>query len=173
MAVILPVLLVVWAAATVAPGAGRLGGSPLLGKPAPDVVAETIDGDRFRLADLRGKWVLVNVFATWCVPCRVEHPHLVAFDERHRRIGDAAVVGIVYEDDPGAVRRFRHEEGGEWPMLVDPDGRIALSFGVTGVHESYLLTPEGVIAARLVGGVRLEDLEQILADAIVARNESR
>lgn len=92
-------------------------------------------------------------------PCRVEHPELVRFDTAHRARGDASVVGIVYDDDPGAVRRFRAEEGGSWPMLVDPDGRIALSLGVSGVPESFLIIPDGQVAAKVVGGVRFDQLE--------------
>lgn len=154
----------VWSGSSRAPLATTLlASSPLLGKPAPAVVAETIDGEQFDLAELRGRWVLINVFATWCVPCRVEHPELVRFDAEHRARGDAAVVGIVYDDDPGAVRRFRAEEGGTWPMLVDPDGRIAVSLGVSGVPESFFIAPDGRVAAKIVGGVRFDELEQLLS----------
>lgn len=136
--------------------------SPLVGRPAPEVVATTIDGDTFDMAELRGQWVVLNVFATWCVPCREEHPHLVRFDTLHRARGDAAVVGLVYDDDAEAVRQFRAEEGGDWPMLTDPDGRIALSLGVAGVPESFIIGPDGVIAAKVTGGVRLDELEVLL-----------
>ncbi|MGH9149130.1 MAG: TlpA family protein disulfide reductase, partial [Acidimicrobiales bacterium] len=94
LAVVLPLLGVVAVLATRPPAASRVADSPLLGKPAPEVSGRTIDGDTVRLGDYRGKWVLVNFFATWCVPCRQEHPHLVRFDDRHRAIGDAAVVGV-------------------------------------------------------------------------------
>lgn len=106
--------------------------SPLLGQPAPEVTARTIDGTTARLATYRGRWVLVNFFATWCVPCRQEHPDLVAFEERHQASGDAAIIGVVYDDTPAAVARFRQELGGDWPMLIDDRGRIALEFGVRG-----------------------------------------
>ena len=139
--------------------------SPLLGQPAPEVTARTIDGTTARLATYRGRWVLVNFFATWCVPCRQEHPDLVAFEERHRASGDAAVVGVVYDDTPSAVARFRQELGGDWPMLIDDRGRIALEFGVRGIPESFLISPTGVVMSRIVGGVEDDDLEGLLRRA--------
>lgn len=139
--------------------------SPLLGQPAPEVTARTIDGTTARLATYRGRWVLVNFFATWCVPCRQEHPDLIAFDERHRAIGDAVVVGVVYDDTPSAVTRFRKELGGDWPMLIDERGRIALEFGVRGIPESFLISPSGVVTSRIVGGVDDDDLEGLLRRA--------
>ena len=155
-----------WAVlATSPPATTRLATSPLMGKAAPSPAARTIDGETFRLSNLRGKWVVVNFFATWCVPCRVEHPDLVRFEQRHTGIGDATVVGVVYDDSAEAVRDFRAKEGGEWPMVMDPEGKMALDFGVRGVPESFLVDPEGIIVARLVGGVRADQLEDVLARA--------
>ena len=155
-----------WAVlATSPPATTRLATSPLVGKAAPSPATRTIDGETFRLSNLRGKWVLVNFFATWCVPCRVEHPDLVRFEQRHASIGDAAVVGVVYDDSAEAVRAFRDKEGGEWPMIMDPDGKMALDFGVRGVPESFLVDPTGVIVARIVGGVRAGQLEELLGRA--------
>lgn len=145
--------------------ASRTAASPLVGKPAPEITAPTIDGDTVRLATYRGRWVVVNFFATWCIPCRREHPDLIAFDERHRAIGDAALIGIVYDDSAAAVREFRGRNGGEWPMLVDPKGRIALDLGVRGVPESFLISPDGTVVSRIVGGVRDSDLESLLSAA--------
>lgn len=139
--------------------------SPLLGRSVPEVKGTTIDAEIFDLAALRGQWVVLNVFATWCVPCREEHPHLVRFDTLHRERGDAAVVGLVYDDDSDAVREFRAEEGGSWPMLTDPDGRMAVSLGVAGVPESFLIRPDGIIAAKVTGGVRFAELEALLEEA--------
>jgi cytochrome c biogenesis protein CcmG/thiol:disulfide interchange protein DsbE len=115
--------------------------------------------------------VLVNFFATWCVPCRQEHPELVRFAEAHRGTGDAEVVSVIYDDSPDAVRAFHAAQGGDWPMVSDPKGRIALDFGVAGVPESYLISPTGIVAAKVVGGVVAGDLERLLVQA--RQNTSR
>ena len=151
--------------ATREPALTRLADSPLVGRPAPQFRAATIDGTAYALDSDRGRWVVVNFFATWCVPCREEHSELVEFQARHAKTGDATVIGVVYDDDADEVREFRATEGGEWPMVVDPKGRLAIEFGVRGVPESYLIAPNGVIAAKIVGGVRAERLEAILREA--------
>jgi cytochrome c biogenesis protein CcmG/thiol:disulfide interchange protein DsbE len=169
VAVALPVTMLVAVLATRPSAQSRAPRSVLIGKPAPAVEAKTIDGETVRLADLRGKWVVVNFFATWCVPCEQEHPELIAFAERHEAAGDAEVVGVVYSDSVSNVKEFRGSRGGDWPMLTDPDGRIAIDFGVAGVPESFLVDPDGIIVTKLLGGVRAADLESLLAEARAAR----
>ena len=163
IAVAVPVTFLLYFLATRDDAGTRAANSPLLGKPAPAVEAESIDGPPVRLDQYRGKWLLVNFFATWCVPCRDEHDDLVRFAERHRAAGDAQVVGVVYSDSVDAVRSFLRDEGGSWPMLNDAKGRVALDFGVSGVPESYLLSPDGTVVAKIVGGIEDGRLEQLLA----------
>ena len=162
VAVAVPVALLVLALANGEPAATRAVRSPLVGKPAPALEGTTVDGNDARLADLRGKWVVVNFFATWCVPCRQEHPELIRFAQAHEATGDAAVLAVVYSDNTQAVKEFRDKEGGTWPMLTDPKGRIALDYGVAGIPESFLVSPDGVVVAKLLGGVRAADLDQLL-----------
>ena len=163
LAVAVPVLVLVVALAGSQPAGTRAADSPLLGKPAPALEGQTVDGEAFALGAAPGRWVLVNFFATWCVPCVREHPELVRFADRHRAAGDAEVVAVVYDDPAAEVRKFREERGGDWPMVVDPDGRIALEFGVAGVPESYLISPDGTVAAKLIGGVAADALDEVLA----------
>ena len=170
VAVAFPVAMLVLVLATRQPAATRAVNSPLLGKPAPQFEATTIDGQRVRLADFDGKWVVVNFFATWCIPCRDEHPELVRFQQVHEAQGDAQVVAVVYSDSAGAVKDFRARHGGDWPYLDDPNGRIAIDFGVSGVPESFLVSPDGVVTSKIIGGVRGPALEQLLADAKRARS---
>ena len=169
VAVALPMALLVAVLATREPSATRAVRSPLVGKAAPAIDAPTVDGGQARLAELRGKWVVLNFFATWCVPCRQEHDDLVRFSDAHQGAGDAAVLGVVYNDAAQAVREFRDREGGSWAMVADPKGRIALDYGVAGIPESFLISPDGVVVAKLLGGVRAIDLEQLLAQAKTGR----
>lgn len=162
--VAVPVALLIAVLATRVPTSMQTPPSPLVGKAAPPIESTTVDGKPAGLAELRGQWVVVNFFATWCVPCRQEHPDLVHFSEEHASTasGDATILGVVYSDDVQAVREFRDSNGGTWPMLTDPKGRIALDYGVSGVPESYLISPDGIVVAKLVGGVRADDLDQLL-----------
>ncbi|MGH9180948.1 MAG: TlpA family protein disulfide reductase, partial [Acidimicrobiales bacterium] len=103
--------LLVAALATRPPAESVAVRSPLVGRPAPAIAASTIDGQPFRLANLRGRWVVLNYFATWCVPCRMEHADLVRFQAKHEAGRDASVVAVVYNDSSQAVKEFRAAEG--------------------------------------------------------------
>src|ERR671933_758174 len=165
IAVGLVVALFIGVLATRNSAANEQANSPLLDKPVPDFASTATDGSPFTLSSLQGKWVLVNFFATWCVPCREEQPDLVAFQDAHRAAGDAQVVGVVYSDSEAVVRDFRATHGGDWPYVSDPNGRIAIDFGVSGVPESFLVSPDGVVVSKIVGGVRRAALEQLLTEA--------
>lgn len=142
--------------------------SPLIGKPAPVIEATDIDGRPVSTGAWRGRWVLVNMFATWCVPCREEHDDLVRFTDRHRLVGDVAIVQVIFDDTVTAVREFRAEHGGTWPIVTDPGGQIAASYGVGGVPETFLIDPDGIVVAKLVGGVTDEGLERLVSQLMGA-----
>lgn len=147
------------------PANQRVSRSPLIGRAAPAIDTKTVDGGHVNIDDYRGRWVLVNYFATWCVPCRQEHPDLVRFADRHRAAGDVQVIGVVFADGYDAVRTFRRDNGGSWPMAEDPTGRIATDWGVSGVPESFLVDPGGIVRAKVLGGVTEAGLEDLLARA--------
>lgn len=140
----------------------RAESSPLVGNLAPAIVGDTLDDGTYDLDELRGEWVVVNFFSTTCVPCIVEHPELVAFDEAHDA-GDASVVSIAFDDSTSNVADFFEENGGDWPVVVSNVGNMAVSFGVTGVPESYLVAPSGVVAAKFIGGITKSDMEDTIA----------
>lgn len=135
--------------------------SALIGKPVPSVRGTTLTGETFDIDDHRGRWVVVNFFATWCVPCQVEHPELVRFTDEHRDDGLVQVVSVAFQDDPAVIRRFFAERGGEWPVVVGDTGPTALSFGVTGVPESYVVSPEGIVVAKFLG-VTADQLDAVM-----------
>src|SRR5438093_12060399 len=86
--------------------ADRADFDPLENKPAPAIVGTTLDGKPFDLDHYRGEWVVLNFFATWCLPCQQEHNDLLSFDRRHSQAGDVQLISVVFNDDPGNVRDF-------------------------------------------------------------------
>jgi cytochrome c biogenesis protein CcmG/thiol:disulfide interchange protein DsbE len=136
-------------------------GSPLVGRAAPDFALSPLDGgEPVTLASQRGKPVVLNFWASWCVPCFEEHPLLV---QAARQLGDRVrFYGIVYEDSEEQVRRFLARQGQAYPSLVDPGSRTAIAYGIFGVPETYFIDAEGRIAAKHVGPLDAASLAKYL-----------
>ena len=120
----------------------------IVGQAVPVVQGTTLDCGTYDIDAHRGNWVVVNFFASWCTPCRVEQPELVAFDREHRNAGDVEIVSVVFQDKEADVRAFFDQSGATWPVVVGDTGSVALSFGVTAVPESYIVSPEGQVVAK-------------------------
>jgi cytochrome c biogenesis protein CcmG/thiol:disulfide interchange protein DsbE len=147
--------------------------SALVGKPAPefvlpplaDVTANGAPVPGLARADLDGRVTLVNVFASWCGPCRAEHPLLMelASDERIR------VVAINYKDQPENARRFLGRLGNPFAAIgVDTAGRAAIDWGVYGVPETFLVGKDGVIRLKHIGPLTQQAIRDRLTPAIEA-----
>lgn len=140
--------------------------SALVGEEAPVASGETLSGDSLSLDGLRGEVVVLNFWASWCVPCRAEHGVLRRVERAYGGDG-VQVVGVVYQDGRDAAVRFMERLGGEWPSLVDPGSRIAIDFGVYGVPETYFISPDGTVARKHVGPVTW-DLVRSTVDSLLA-----
>ena len=146
------------------PQRGALIGRSAVGQPAPPIRGVTLTGDVFDLDAQRGRWVVVNFFATWCPGCITEHPELVTFSERHAA-GDAIVVTVAFDDSSEAVRGFFERAGGGWPVLAGDMGSVPVDYGVTAVPETYIVSPAGYVVDKLVGasGVTADQLDARIA----------
>ena len=142
-------------------------GSPLVGRSAPDFTLRPLDGgEPVTLASLRGQPVVLNFWATWCVPCFEEHPVLVS---TARRLGDRVrFVGVIYEDSEEQVKTFLARQGASYPSLMDPGSRTAIAFGVFGVPETYFIDAAGKIAAKQIGPLDEQTLAEKLTQAGLA-----
>lgn len=147
--------------------------SAMIGKQVPAFALSAIEGlgDRpgFSDADLRqGGVTLVNVFASWCIPCHQEHAALMAMskDETLKRLG-VRIAGLAYKDDPANIRKFLGKDGDPYAMVgADRGGRTAIDWGVYGVPETYIVKGDGAIAYRFVGPISEQSYKQIILPEI-------
>ena len=124
-----------------------------IGKPAPGFTLERLDGSgTVALADLSGKVVVMNFFASWCLPCTQENPTLVRVYERYRA-SDVVMLGVNYQESRDNGLAYVRRMGMGWTTVADDDGRVALSYGVFGPPETFFIGPDGVIAGRHIGPI--------------------
>ncbi len=140
-----------------------------VGDPAPDYAAVTLEGDTLALADLAGRAVLLNVWATWCPPCVEEMPALDDLHRKYRSAGlDVVAVSIDTGTDRDAVRDFAARHGLALTVLHDPARRVEREFRTVGVPETFLVGPDGRIARRWIGAVDPAEVETEVVRALDA-----
>lgn len=137
---------------------------PLSGA-AQDFSVTTLDGQTLRLSDLRGKTVVLNIWASWCGPCRDEAGELNRSYELYKD-RNVAFVGIAFNDDTEPMRQFVNQYRVPYPVALDPEGRISIGLGITGVPETYLIDPQGHLVRKWVGPVTSKQLNGLIAPLV-------
>jgi cytochrome c biogenesis protein CcmG/thiol:disulfide interchange protein DsbE len=132
--------------------------SPLVGKPAPAFTLPQLDREAsFSPKDMAGKVWLFNVWASWCVSCRIEHPVLV--DLARRKL--VPIVGLDYKDKRPEALAWLERHGNPYDLsAVDADGRVGIDYGVYGVPETYVIDKAGIIRFKQIGPVTPDVLQQ-------------
>jgi cytochrome c biogenesis protein CcmG, thiol:disulfide interchange protein DsbE len=141
--------------------------SPLVGHAAPQISGTTLgSGAPVSLRALRGHYVFVNFFASWCGPCQQEAPDLVAFYYQDAVPQKTDVLSVVFHDEDASAEGFMKSQGAVWPAVNDPGGSIAESYGVTGPPTTFLVDPSGRITVEPETGPATQaDLVTMLKDA--------
>ena len=143
--------------------------SALIDKEAPAFQLAGLNGDGIARDALKGQPVLINFFASWCVPCREEHPLLMRLAEQEH----VPLYGIDYKDKPEAARSLLQEFGDPYRAIgIDRDGGVGLDFGVYGVPETYVLDSSGHIRKRFVGPLTAEEVNKELLPLLKALQRS-
>lgn len=158
--------LVVFAVIVVFLGLGlnrdpKLVPSPLINKPAPGFALPTLDdpGQRMSRSDMLGKVWLFNVWASWCVSCREEHPLLVELSKTHI----VPIYGLNYKDDRKDARQWLSNWGNPYQQVVqDTDGKVGIDYGVYGVPETYVIDKQGIIRYKQIGPLTVDVLKNTI-----------
>ena len=142
---------------------GALGLPTQNGEAAPDFSIDLLDGTNFQLSDhltTDGRPVILNLWASWCGPCRAEMP---AFDAMSKVHTDVLFLGVAVEDDPTAAREFAAEIGVSYPLAIDEDYRVGRRYPSPGLPATYLIAADGAIARTVFGQMDEDQLEELIA----------
>jgi peroxiredoxin len=142
--------------------------APVAGAPAPDFTLKTLDGEMVTLSQFRGQPVLINFWATWCPPCRLEMPDLVKAYEAHQSEGFVLLgVNLTYQDSLPEVQAFVDEFGMTFPVLLDEDGHVTDDlYRLRGLPLSVFVNREGVIARLHIGALPASQIETYVGEIL-------
>ena len=131
--------------------------SPMVNKQAPEFIVPDILGGEITNKDAKGKYVLLNFFASWCVSCLGEHPNILAL-KGHKNL---TVYGIAWHDDKESLSQWLKKNGNPYDKVgLDDEGKLIIDFGISGVPESFLISPEGEIVFHQIGVLDKESIEK-------------
>jgi cytochrome c biogenesis protein CcmG/thiol:disulfide interchange protein DsbE len=133
----------------------------VVGTAVPSVKGTTLDGSHFDVDSHIGQIVVIDFFGSWCAPCHAEQSELVKFQQEHRNDPNVSMLGIMYRDKKSDALDFYKTTHATWPILPD-DGTTAISFGVTGVPETYVVDPNGRVVAKFEAGITASALDDVL-----------
>lgn len=142
-----------------------VGTAATIDRPAPNFTVTTLDGKQLSMSDLRGKTVVLNIWASWCEPCKQEAGELNrAYAQYQGR--NVAFVGIAFNDDTDPMRDFVTKYGVPYPVALDPEGKISIDLGITGVPETYIVNPDGQMTQKWIGPITAKQLATLLAPLV-------
>jgi peroxiredoxin len=142
--------------------------APQTGFTAPDFTLQSIDGETYTLSELKGSAVLINLWATWCPPCRAEMPTIEKMYQEYKKQGLVVIaVDMTYQDDPAAIPLFAQEYNLTFPILLDEKAFVGSAYQLRSLPSSYFINRAGIISEVVIGGPMAEALlrtriEQIL-----------
>ncbi|MEF8792350.1 DsbE family thiol:disulfide interchange protein [Thiohalorhabdus sp.] len=145
--------------------------SPLIGKPLPDFEVARVDDpkDTISPADLEGQVYLLNVWASWCRACRQEHPVLM---EASRQT-ELTIVGLDYKDERPKAREWLRRRGDPYALSAfDPQGKVGIDLGVTGVPETFVVDAEGIVRRKFVGPITRQQLRSEILPLVAKLRKS-
>jgi len=142
--------------------------APQQGFAAPDFELQTTSGATIKLSDLRSRAVLVNLWATWCPPCRAEMQSIEKIYSEYKDQGFVVLsVNMTYQDDPSKVIPFITEQGLTYPILLDETGNMANTYQMRSLPTSFFIDREGIIAEVVIGGPMAEALLRTRVEKIL------
>jgi cytochrome c biogenesis protein CcmG/thiol:disulfide interchange protein DsbE len=142
--------------------------APQVGFAAPDFSLQTTEGETYTLSALRGQAVLINVWATWCPPCRAEMPVIEKLSQEYKDKGLVVLaVNSTFQDDPAAIRPFAEKYKLSFPILLDEKGNVTRSYQVNALPSSFFIDRQGVIREVVIGGPMSEALLRTRIENII------